>query len=140
MDHDNEKIKLANTVYEKWAAGFAEKDLDAILDIYAEDAILESPLVNALLNTDIGFIQGRDALKNFFQIILDKTPALKDRYKESFFTDGKTMIWEYPRITPAGQKTDMAEVMKLESGRIKTHRIYWGWVGVQQLQSDTYKA
>ena len=34
---------------------------------------------------------------------------------------------EYPRQTPDGDQVDILEVMRLEGGKIKHHRIYWGW-------------
>ncbi|MGE0737277.1 MAG: hypothetical protein AB7G15_07635 [Alphaproteobacteria bacterium] len=54
-------------------------------------------------------------------------------------TDGKVMIWEYPRARPDGEQTDMAEVMALEDGLIKSHRIYWGWKGTNLLRKDQYR-
>ena len=126
-------------IYQAWAHAYATKDLEAVLALYAPDAVLESPLVNTLLKTDLGVIEGRENLRPFVEIIIRRTPPLVDRYRQSFFTDGKTLIWEYPRITPSGQKADMAEVMEIEDGLIKAHRIYWGWYGTQMLQSDAYR-
>ena len=126
-------------IYQAWAHAYATKDLEAVLALYAPDAVLESPLVNTLLKTDLGVIEGRENLRPFVEIIIRRTPPLVDRYRQSFFTDGKTLIWEYPRNTPSGQKADMAEVMEIEDGLIKAHRIYWGWYGTQMLQSDAYR-
>ena len=127
-------------IYEAWAKGFAERDLEAILALYAPDATLESPLVNNLLGTDSGIVRGREQLRKFFGIILESTPSLKDRHRANFFTNGKVMIWEYPRVTPTGEQTDLAEVMELKDGLIQAHRIYWGWVGTKLLQKDQYKS
>jgi hypothetical protein len=127
-------------IYQAWAKGFANQNLDAILALYAPDAILESPLVNNLLGTEAGVVNGRDELRKFFRIILQSIPALKDRYRANFFTNGKVMIWEYPRVTPTGEQTDLAEVMELRDGLIQTHRIYWGWVGTKLLQKDQYRS
>jgi len=126
-------------IYQAWAKGFADQDLEAILALYAADATLESPLVNNLLGTDAGIVTGRDELRKFFGIILQSTPALKDRYRANFFTNGTVMIWEYPRVTPSGEQTDLAEVMELRDGLIQAHRIYWGWGGTKLLQKDRYR-
>jgi ketosteroid isomerase-like protein len=128
------------SIYEAWAKGFADRDIEAILALYAPDATLESPLVNNLLGTEVGVIAGRDQLRKFFGIILESTPSLKDRHRANFFTNGTVMIWEYPRVTPAGEQTDMAEVMELKDGLIQSHRIYWGWRGTKQLQKDQYRS
>lgn len=127
-------------IYQAWAKGFADQDVEAILALYATDATLESPLVSNLLGTEAGIVTGRDELRKFFGIILRSTPALKDRYRANFFTDGKVMIWEYPRVTPSGEQTDLAEVMELRDGLIQAHRIYWGWVGAKLLQKDQYRS
>ena len=126
-------------IYQAWAKAFADKDLEGVLALYTSDATLESPLVNNLLKTERGVVEGRENLRKFFRIIIDSTPALKNRHRASFFSDGKTMIWEYPRVTPTGEQTDMAEVMELKDGRIHRHRIYWGWQGTQALQKDKYR-
>jgi hypothetical protein len=126
-------------IYQAWARAFAHRDLEAVLALYAPDATLESPLVNNLLGTEMGIVEGRENLRKFFGIIIESTPALKDRHRANFFTDGKTMIWEYPRITPTGEQTDLAEVMELKDGLIRAHRIYWGWMGTKLLQKDQYR-
>ncbi|NDH54360.1 MAG: nuclear transport factor 2 family protein [Betaproteobacteria bacterium] len=132
-------IQDAERIYQAWTKAYATKDLESVLALYAPDCVLESPLVNVLLNTTEGVVSGREALRHFAGIIIKSTPALVDRYRQSYFTDGKTMIWEYPRITPTGEQTDMAEVTHIENGLIKAHRIYWGWVGSKLLQTDLYK-
>ena len=134
-----EAIDAAERLYRAWADAFAEKNLEAVLALYAPDATLESPLVNTLLKTERGVVEGRENLRHFFGIIISSTPALKNRYRDSFFTDGRTMIWEYPRVTPTGEQTEMAEVMKIENGLISSHRIYWGWGGTKLLQTDRYR-
>jgi ketosteroid isomerase-like protein len=129
----------AEGIYQAWARAFAERDLEAILALYAPDATLESPLVNNLLGTDVGVVKGRDNLRKFFGIILESTPPLKDRHRANFFTNGKVMIWEYPRVTPTGEQMNMAEVMELKDGLIQAHRTYWGWGDTKLLQRDQYR-
>ena len=127
-------------IYQAWAKAFADRDLEAVLALYAPDAMLESPLVNNLLRTERGTVEGRENLRKFFGIILESTPPLKNRHRANFFTNGKVMMWEYPRVTPGGEQTDMAEVMELKDGLIHRHRIYWGWGGTKLLQKDQYRS
>jgi hypothetical protein len=35
------------------------------------------------------------------------------------------------RQTPDGNQIDLVEVMDIQGGKIKHHRIYWGWFGFQ---------
>jgi hypothetical protein len=126
-------------IYQAWAKAFADRDLEAVLALYAADATLESPLVNNLLGTERGIVEGRENLRKFFGIILERTPSLKNRHRANFFSDGKMMMWEYPRVTPTGEQTEMTEVMELKDGLIKAHRVYWGWGGTKLLQKDQYR-
>jgi len=131
-------VLAAEKVYEQWADGFATLDIEKILALYARDAVLESPLVNALLKTEEGIVRGKDNLRHFFGLILSSGTPLTDRHKECFFTDGKRMIWEYPRVTPTGGQMEMCEVMHLDDGLITVHRIYWGWASARKLFTVGY--
>ena len=44
-----------------------------------------------------------------------------------YLTDGRMLVWEYPRETPDGEQIDILELMIIEQGLIAQHRIYWGW-------------
>ena len=57
-----------------------------------------------------------------------------------YFSDGRLLIWEYPRETPKGDQTDVVESMDLENGLITHHRVYWGWVGFNKLHNAINKA
>lgn len=138
MTSQIEAIAIAEKIYDDWAEGFATLNLDKIVALYAPEAVLESPLVNVLLKTDEGIVRGRDNLRAFFSIILNSGTPLTDRHKECFFTDGKRMIWEYPRLTPTGGQMEMCEVMHLEEGLITVHRIYWGWASARKLFTVGY--
>lgn len=48
-------------------------------------------------------------------------------------TDGRTLMWEYPRAMPDGEQIDIMEVMDVRDGLIQHHRIYWGWKGCLQI-------
>ena len=57
----------------------------------------------------------------------------------AFFADGKTLIWEYPRVTPGGEQMDLVEVTDVKDGRIQHHRVYWGWCSIKVLEDDAYR-
>lgn len=59
-------------------------------------------------------------------------------YRDGYFTDGRRLIWEYPRLTPNGDQMDFVEAMDIEEGLIKRHRVYWGWEGVEIIKADAY--
>jgi len=113
-----------------------ERDVDGLLSLYAEGAVLETPLIPAILDVERGALQGHAALRHFFEEggrrrlnELVRWHRQKDRY----FFDGSRLSWEYPRAAPDGDQVELVEVMDLAGGPIRHHRIYWGWFGVGQL-------
>ena len=107
--------------------------------LYAPDVELESPLVRHLLKSASGVVAGREALRDFIRVVFARTPPARKRHRAGFFTDGTTLMWEYPRATPAGEQMDFAEVMEIADGLIRRHRVYWGWYGVKTIEEDRYR-
>jgi hypothetical protein len=50
-----------------------------------------------------------------------------------FFSNGRHLTREYPRLTPSGAQVDLFESMDIENGLIVYHRVYWGWQGLKAL-------
>ena len=129
----------AERVYYDWDEALGRKDTDAAMALYARDCVLESPLVCHLLDTERGIVEGRDKLREFVRVVFERTPPVRQRHREGFFTDGRRLIWEYPRKTPGGEQMDFVESMELnDEGLIRRHCVYWGWYGVGVLQRDAY--
>lgn len=135
---DDQAIRSVERVYKLWDEALGAKDADAAAALYASDTELETPLLRHLLSTDQGIVRGREKLHEFLQIVFERTPPTRHRYRTGFFTDGKTVMWEYPRVTPEGEQMDFVEVMEIENGLIRRHRVYWGWFGVKTLEQDRY--
>lgn len=134
-----EAIRAAERIYRAWDEALGRKDLDAAMGLYAQDATLESPLVRHLLGVEEGVVRGRDNLRGFVAKVFSRTPPLRQRHRTGFFTDGKKLIWEYPRITEDGQQMDLVEAMDIAKGLIQRHCVYWGWLAVKVLEEDRYR-
>jgi SnoaL-like domain len=134
-----EAIQAAERIYQAWDEALGRKDLDAAMRLYAPDAILESPLVRHLLSSEEGVIGGRDNLREFVKKVFARTRSLRRRRRDGFFTDGRRLIWEYPRVTEDGQQMDLVEAMDIVDGLIQRHRVYWGWLAVKVLEEDRYR-
>jgi ketosteroid isomerase-like protein len=132
------KLRSIERVYELWDEALGANDVEAAAALYAPDTVLESPLVRHLLRSETGIVRGREKLREFIRIVFERTPPARRRYRSGFFTDGKMLMWEYPRATPDGEQMDFVEVMEIEDGPIHRHRVYWGWFGVKVLQEDRY--
>jgi hypothetical protein len=74
-----------------------------------------------------GVVRGHEELLPFLKKGAQRKPPLRQRYRTGYFTDGRKLMWEYPRQTPQGDQMDFVEVMKLnDDGLIQHHRVHWG--------------
>lgn len=128
----------ARFIFDQWHERIQQQDAAALASLYADDAVLESPLVCRVLNTPGGIVSGRAEIDHFIAEVTQSRPdedALPSLYRSgSFLFDGESLIWEYPRNTPHGaDQLDLVEVMELDGALIRRHRIYWGWRGTEHI-------
>ncbi len=121
-------------IYRLWDDALGKRDLEASLALYAEDASIESPLVCHLMQTPEGIVQGKANLRTFIARVFQTNPPQRKRFKKGFFSDGRVLTWEYPRQSPDGDQMELVEVMEIEDGLIKRHRVYWGWYALSVLR------
>lgn len=128
-------------IHEQWHRYARARDVAALADLYAQDAVFESPLVPAILDQDSGVLRGRPEILRFLQEGTKRRPNDLVRWYRTghYFTSGDTLVWEYPRQTPDGQQIDILEVMQITEGKISRHRIYWGWFGCRQLMGSAVR-
>ncbi len=126
-------------IHREWHERARTVDTDGLLALYAEDAVLESPLVPAILDDkQDGVVRGHRELRNFFTEGAKRRPNDLVRWYRTgeWLTDGRRLlIWEYPREAPDGDQVDLVEVMEIVGGKIRRHRIYWGWKGCTLIAS-----
>lgn len=132
--------EIIDRIYQQWNDALANKDMEGLIKLYADDVILESPLIPRLLKRNLGVLQGKAALREILEILFQCQSAKRKFYRGSYFTDGKRLMWEYPRLTPNGEQMDFVEVMEIEQGLIQKHRVYWGWYGVDVLIKGEHHA
>ena len=126
-------------MYFAWDDALSRNDAKALLALYARDAHFESPLVPHLLGVESGVLRGHEQLRPLFDKLAERKPPVRQYYRTGYLTDGKRLIWEYPRQTPSGEQMDFVEAMELnDEGLIQRHCVYWGWFGVRVLQRDEY--
>ncbi|MEI8635061.1 nuclear transport factor 2 family protein [Vibrio sp. PP-XX7] len=129
------------TIYEKWHEYAKGRDVPSLINLYAEDAVFESPLVPAILDQDSGVLRGRQEIVRFLEEGTKRRPNDLVRWHRTgkYFINGDTLIWEYPRETPEGDQIDILEVMQISGYKIMNHRIYWGWFGCSLLIESALK-
>lgn len=125
---------VAERICKLWDDALGSKDLEASLALYADDASIESPLVQHLMKTPTGIVKGKDNLRAFITRVFQTNPPQRKRFKQGFFTDGRIVTWEYPRLAPDGEQMELIEVMEIDQGLIQRHRVYWGWYALSLLK------
>lgn len=84
-------------------------------------------------------MNGRQELRPLFDLLAERKPPVRQYYRTGYLTDGKRLIWEYPRDAE-GEQTDFAEVMEFnDEGLIQRHCVYWGRFGFRVLERDEYR-
>jgi len=104
-----------------WYAAWNEHDLDAILEHYADDVEMTSPLVGALTGGDDAGLSGKDALRAYFAAALDRYPDL--RFEPiRLFVGVDSLVLSYESV--GGAVT--AEVVFLDgSGRVTRYAAHY---------------
>ena len=130
-------------IHDRWQTTIVQKDVDGLIALYAEDAIFETPaILVTLTDRTQGILRGKSEIRPFFEAGFRKLGnELSGWYRTGeFFSNGRRLIWEYPREAPKGDQVDLVEVMEIADGLIAHHRVYWGWVGFQTLVAAMNKA
>ena len=124
-------------VYRQWHDCAKARNLDGLLCLYAHDAVLETPLVQAIYNErPDGVLRGLQEIRPFFAEAVSRPLNELVRWYRTgrWLTDGQRVLaWEYPRATPQGDQVDLVEVMEIAEGLIQSHRVYGGWLGTSLL-------
>ena len=128
----------AKRIYHEWDRALANNDIDALVSLYTPNATIESPLIPYLMKRERGVIHGHAEIRDLVEKVAKRKPPLRKYHRKGFFTDGKTLMFEYPRAAPEGDQMDFVEVMEIEHGLITYHRVYWGWLGFKVIKEDAY--
>ncbi|MGF6146925.1 SnoaL-like domain [Kingella potus] len=126
-------------IYRDWHEYAKQRDTARLITLYADDAVLESPLVPVIMKRASGILRGKAEILAFLEEGTRRRPNELVRWHREegrYLAAGDTLVWEYPRQTPAGEQIDILELMRLSDGLIAQHRIYWGWFGTQMLIAD----
>jgi len=124
-------------IHQQWHERAKSRDPEGLLALYAKEAVLETPLVQAIFDgRKSGTLHGHREIRPFFEEGARRLPNELVRWHRTgkWLTDGeRLLVWEYPRQAPDGDQVDIVEVMEIADGLIQYHRIYWGWFGTRLL-------
>lgn len=114
-----------------WLDAFNARDLDALLALYAGDAVHFSPKLLARDPASQGYVRGKDAMRAWWQDSYDRLPGL--RYEERHVVAQRTapgsgrVFLTYRRIVPGEPDQDIVELYEVAEGKIQASAV---WPGV----------
>jgi 8-oxo-dGTP diphosphatase len=109
-----------------WLAALNRHDVDAMVQLYADDALHTSPRVRAQYPQTLGEIRGAQGLRNWWTEATGKYPAL--RYDEKHVAIDRERVfleclrWPQPEDEPAL----VAIILVCRKGRIGSSYFYYG--------------
>lgn len=109
----------------EWLRSFNARELDALLALYAEDAVHTSPKLKVKKPETLGQVRGKAALRAWWQDSFERLPGL--RYEAVNITADTARVWmEYLRKAPGEADMLVAEVLDVTGGVIVASRVYHG--------------
>lgn len=112
-------------IAETWLAAFNAQDLEKLLSLYHEEAKHYSPKLKERQPETQGLIQGKNALREWWQDAFTRLPSL--HYKAISITADDEHVWmEYMRSVVGERDMMVAEVLDIANGQIVSSRVYHG--------------
>ncbi|MFN8275435.1 MAG: nuclear transport factor 2 family protein [Flavobacteriaceae bacterium] len=117
--HPNESIAL------QWFEAFNTHNLEQLLSLYDEQAQHFSPKLKVRQPETDGLIQGKNALRAWWQDAFDRIPSLQ--YQVNTLTSNDERVFmEYTRMAEGDPNMLVAEVLEIKNGKIVFSRVYHG--------------
>lgn len=108
-----------------WFDAFNRHDLEALLSLYHADAKHYSPKLKQRKPETLGLIQGKIALKEWWEDAFMRLPSLKYELKK-FTADDMQVFMEYTRHVEGEANLEVGEVLEIKEGLIIFSRVYHG--------------
>jgi hypothetical protein len=111
-------------VVNEWLRAFNSADADAMVALYAEDAIHTSPRLRAAQAASGGRVVGKPAMRRWW---MDAFAQPDIRYElVTMIAGDRTVAIEYLRHRPDEASTSVAEIFEIRDGKIVRSNVYLG--------------
>lgn len=109
----------------RWFAAFNAHDLEALLELYADDAEHYSPKLKVRRPETGGRVRGKEALREWWRDAFERLPGL--HYEVVRLTaDDAQVFMEYVRQVEGEEDLRVGEVLEVSNGIIVASRVYHG--------------
>ena len=111
------------TIATKWFEAFNEKNLEALLSLYKEDAKHYSPKLKVRHPETKGLIRGKSALRSWWKDAFDRLPTL--HYKVVRLTPFEDRVFmEYWRQVQGEEDLYVGEMLEIDKGLIHYSSVF----------------
>lgn len=119
-------LQQPGDVAHRWMNAFNDRDLDALLALYAEDAVHTSPKLRDREPATRGEIRGKAALRRWWADSMERLPKLHYELLHTTASDRRVYM-EYNRHNPGDAILRVAELLCVGAdGRIQSSHVYHG--------------
>lgn len=108
-----------------WVRHFNDKDLEALLSLYDDDASHFSPKLRARKPETGGLVRGKVELRAWWADAFERLPTLHYELQEITIEDGRIFI-QYLRRVEGETDMDVAEFFRVKNFKICASRVYHG--------------
>ena len=110
-------------VARRWLAAFNAADIEALIELYADDAVHESPKVRQAYAGSDGKLVGKAAMREWWQGAFSRLPGMT--YELTALTsDASRAVIEYIRRAPGDEPLAVAEAFEVRDGKIVHSVVY----------------
>jgi hypothetical protein len=120
---DREVSTDPGDVARRWLAAFNAGNVEAVVDLYADDAVHESPKVRTTMPDSGGKLKGKAAMRDWWKQALGRQPGIT--YDLTALTsDQSRAVIEYVRRAPGEEPLAVAEAFEVRDGKIVHSVVY----------------
>jgi limonene-1,2-epoxide hydrolase len=117
------KLNALKQIATQWFKAFNNHDVEALLNLYDDNAEHYSPKLKIHKPETNGLIKGKTALRNWWADAFNRLPNLN--YEVLKLTaDDEQVFMEYIRRTPNEVDLHVGEVLVIENRKIVASRVY----------------
>ena len=112
-------------IVDRWIKAFNAGDADAMVALYADNAVHTTPKLRAADPATDGRLAGKPALTDWWRATFDRSPDL--RYEVvTTVSNERIAVIEYLRIKPGEATMRVAELFEVEAGKIIRSHVFHG--------------
>jgi len=119
----DEQVGVAERFMRAFDAAWSQSDLEGAVALFAEDATLETPLIQRLLHREEGVLHGRHAIREMVRALMSGGKGWGGH--EPPLIRGNTIAIEFRR--PSSEDHYSVDIIELRDGKIQSLRAYLGW-------------